>query len=142
MDFDTALAQYHDALDAFARGDSRNIKGLYSHRDDVVLANPFGPAVQGWADAEARLDFAVARFRDGECRSYESLYRLVSDDTAILHEVEHWTAKVSGRAEAIPFTLRVTTVFRREDGTWLVVLRHADPISSTDENGPLRGGAA
>lgn len=49
MDFDNVLAQYHDALDAFARGDARHIKRLYSHRNDVILANPFGPAVQGWA---------------------------------------------------------------------------------------------
>ncbi|MDQ0690225.1 nuclear transport factor 2 family protein [Arthrobacter sp. W4I7] len=142
MDFDAVLAQYHDALDAFAKGDARDIKRLYSHRDDVVLANPFGPAVQGWAHAEARLDFAVARFRDGECSSYDSLFRLVSDDMAVLHELEHWKAKVSGRSISTPFVLRVTTVFRREDGTWLVVLRHADPISSVDENGPLRAGTA
>lgn len=115
MDFDNVLAQYHDALDAFARGDARHIKRLYSHRNDVILANPFGPAVQGWADAEERLDFAVARFRDGECRSFESLYRLMSADTAILHEVEHWKAKVSGRAEASPFILRVTTLISIPD---------------------------
>ncbi|GAA2142234.1 MULTISPECIES: YybH family protein [Arthrobacter] len=142
MDFDTALAQYHDALDTFARGDAEHLKRLYSHGNDVVLANPFGPAVQGWADVEDRTDFAVAHFRGGECRSFESLYRLVSADTAIIHEVEHWKAMVSGRAEASPFTLRVTTVFRKEDGTWRVLLRHADPISSPDDNGPLRGGTA
>lgn len=142
MDFDTFLEQYHEALDTFARGDARDIKRLYSHGKDIVLANPFGPAVQGWSDVEERTDFAVAHFRDGECRSFESLYRLVSADTAVIHEVEHWTAKVSGRPEASPFTLRVTTVFRREDGTWHVVLRHADPISSPDDNGPLRGAKA
>lgn len=142
MDFDTVLAQYHDALDTFARGDAGYIKRLYSHGNDIVLANPFGPAAQGWADVEERTDFAVAHFRDGECRSFESLYRLVLADTAVIHEVEHWKAKISGRLEANPFTLRVTTVFRKEDGTWHVVLRHADPISSPDENGPLRGGAA
>jgi len=42
MDFDTVLAQYHEALDTFARGDARDIKRLYSHGKDIVLASPSG----------------------------------------------------------------------------------------------------
>jgi ketosteroid isomerase-like protein len=35
-----------------------------------------------------------------------------------------------GAAEqATPDSLRVTTIFRPEDGTWKVVHRHADPIT-------------
>jgi ketosteroid isomerase-like protein len=32
--------------------------------------------------------------------------------------------------EARPVTLRCTTIFRPEDGTWKIVHRHADPIAS------------
>ena len=35
-----------------------------------------------------------------------------------------------GRKTSTPLALRVTTIFRREDGTWRVILRHADPITS------------
>jgi hypothetical protein len=38
----------HDALDAIVRGDPRPKKLPFSHRDDVTLANPAGPAVRGW----------------------------------------------------------------------------------------------
>jgi ketosteroid isomerase-like protein len=41
--------------------------------------------------------------------------------------------------EVAPFELRVTTTFRLEDGEWLIVHRHADPITTPDERGPLRG---
>jgi len=32
----------------------------------------------------------------------------------------------------------LSTTFRCEDGDWRIVHRHADPISTEDESGPLR----
>jgi hypothetical protein len=37
--------------------------------------------------------------------------------------------KVAGAEEHSPSSLRVTTIFRREDGDWKIAHRHADPIS-------------
>jgi hypothetical protein len=43
MNLDETIGENHLALDEFSRG-SRARQGLYSHRDDVTLANPFvGP---------------------------------------------------------------------------------------------------
>ncbi len=39
------------------------------------------------------------------------------------------TASVNG-SPPLPYTLRATTVFRREAGEWKVVHRHADPVAS------------
>jgi ketosteroid isomerase-like protein len=39
------------------------------------------------------------------------------------------TAAVNG-APPGPYTLRVTTVFRREDGQWRIVHRHGDSLAS------------
>jgi ketosteroid isomerase-like protein len=44
-------------------------------------------------------------------------------------EVERFRAKVGGREELAPVALRVTSIFRPEDGIWKVVHRHADPIT-------------
>jgi ketosteroid isomerase-like protein len=41
--------------------------------------------------------------------------------------VENYRAKVGGSDEFSPAGLRVTSIFRPEDGTWKVVHRHADP---------------
>ena len=65
MDLDEVIEQYHEALDEFSRGDPEPIKRLYSHRGDVMLANPFGPAVRGWDQASQALDYAASRFRGG-----------------------------------------------------------------------------
>jgi ketosteroid isomerase-like protein len=55
---------------------------------------------------------------------------VVGGELACIVELEEWNAKVGGREEVTPFTLRVTTLFRAEGGGWKVVHRHADPITT------------
>jgi ketosteroid isomerase-like protein len=52
------------------------------------------------------------------------------DELAYLVRVERAKAKIGGREEIAPIALRVTMIFRPEDGTWKVVHRHADPITT------------
>jgi ketosteroid isomerase-like protein len=44
--------------------------------------------------------------------------------------IERQQAKVGGGEEVVPIVLRVTLIFRPEEGTWKVVHRHADPITT------------
>ena len=138
-DLARALEAYHGTFDDFARGNPEPIKVLYSHADDAVLANPFGPAVRGWRQISEALDHASSRFREGDVPEIRRVASYVGRDVACIHEVERWRAKVSGRDEIATFVLRVTSTFRREDGAWKLVHRHADPITTPHPDGPLRG---
>jgi ketosteroid isomerase-like protein len=44
--------------------------------------------------------------------------------------VERCKVKLGGMEDVAPSALRVTMIFRPEDGTWKVVHRHADPITT------------
>jgi ketosteroid isomerase-like protein len=56
---------------------------------------------------------------------------VVGDDLAYTVDLEHMARHVGDRPH--PRTLRCTQVYRREDGEWKVILRHADEISTRDE---------
>jgi len=128
MNLYQVIDQYHSAVDGFSRGDPEPAKRIFSHRDDVTLANPWGPAVHGWRQVSEALDFASSRFREGKVTSFEDVALYEAPELTTVHELERWTAKI-GRSEDISFfALRVTSTFRREDGTWKLVHRHADPI--------------
>ncbi len=138
MDFREAVREHRTANDELSRGDPKRYHAVYSERDDVTLANPFGPAVRGRKKVTDALTFASTQFREGKLIEVETVAEYVGSDLATLLEIEHWKAKVAGRKEALPFVLRVSTTYRREDGTWKLVHRHADPITTFHADGPLR----
>ena len=129
-DFDEVLEQYHQALDEIMKGSPDGYKGLYSHRNDVTLANPFGPPARGWEEVAKTLERAASHYRDGEATGFENVAKYVSAELAYVVEVERGKAKVGGREDITPLGVRVTSTFRPEEGIWKVVHRHADPITT------------
>lgn len=129
-DLDVLIEESHRALDAFFRGDADPMKPLFSHRDDVSLANPFGPPRLGWSEVEGAMERAAAHYREGGVVGFELVSKWISPELAYTIEIEHYQAKVGASNEMTPVSLRCTTVFRRESDGWKIVHRHADPITS------------
>ena len=129
-DFDQVVEQYHLALDEIIKGSAQGYKRAYSHRDDVTLANPFGPPVRGWEEVAKTLERAASNYTDGEASGFENLAKHTTAELAYTVEIERCQAKVEGRDDITPIAVRLTTVFRPEGGTWKVVHRHADPITT------------
>jgi ketosteroid isomerase-like protein len=55
---------------------------------------------------------------------------VITPELAYTVEIESYRARVGGAADISPVAIRVTTVFRWEDGAWKVTHRHADPITA------------
>lgn len=128
-DLKQARDLYHEAVEAFIRGDADLEKPLWSQRDDVTLANPLGPPAKGFERVCEVMDFAATQISEGEDYVFESITLVETPDLAYEVGIEHNTAKLGNSTEKVPISLRVTTVFRREDGQWKIVHRHADSIT-------------
>jgi ketosteroid isomerase-like protein len=129
-DFNQVVEKYHLALGEFMKGNPTPAKKLYSQRDDVTLGNPFGPFARGWKQVAQTMEQAASNYRDGDATGFENIAKCVTSELAYLVEVERLRSKVGGRSEVAPLALRVTSVFRPEDGLWKIVHRHADPITT------------
>ena len=129
-DLDHAIEQYRQALDDFTKGDPEPVKKLFSHQDVVILANPLGPPAHGWEQVAKTLERAASQIRDGETAGFETVEKYVTAELAYIVWIERVKAKLGAGEDITPFALRVTTIFRPEEGTWKVVHRHADPITS------------
>ena len=129
-DVDQLIEQYQQALDEFVKGNPQPAKQLWSRRDDVTLANPLGPPARGWEQVTKTIEHAASNIRDGEIISFDVISKLVTPELAYVVWIERQKAKVGARQDVTPVELRVTMIFRPEDGTWKVVHRHADPITT------------
>ncbi len=127
---DLPLEEYHRAGLEITNGNPEVYKTLYSRRDDVTLANPFGPPARGWSEVSATLDCAATNYRDGEVVGFENVSTVITPELAYTVEIENYRARVGGAADVTGVAVRVTTVFRREDAAWKVIHRHADPITA------------
>ena len=129
-DVDELIERYQQAMHELVNGNPEPLKEIYSHRDDVSLANPFGPAVRGWDESARAMEGSASNYRDGEIVGFENVAKYVTSELACIVEIERYRAGVGGGEDISPVTLRVTSIFRPEDGTWKSVHRHADPITT------------
>ncbi len=79
-DVDELIEQYHGALGEFMKGNPEPAKGLWSHREDVSLASPQGPAGHGWDEIAEAMKRAASTRRDGRFVGSETVAKYVISD--------------------------------------------------------------
>jgi ketosteroid isomerase-like protein len=128
--FDDAVETARRNLGSMAQGNAAPTIALLSQGDDVVLANPLGPPIVGFASVAAEVERVASMFVDGEPTVFDEVARWVSNDLGYVVAIEHAHVKRSGSEGFVPMDLRVTTIFRRESDGWRVCVRHADRVTA------------
>jgi hypothetical protein len=93
-DLDQIIEQCQKALDEFVRGNPKPMQQMFSHRDDVSLANPFGPPARGWDEVAATMDRAESNLRGGGMVAFEEVAKYVAPElayTGVAREAEGQT---------------------------------------------------
>ena len=128
------VARMKAADDALHYGDAGPRKALWSAREPVTV---FGAAMSatGQAETQATFDWVASRFTGSGSGEWEILSADVSGDLAYVVAIEHTTTSIGG-APTESYSLRATTILRREDGEWRAFHRHADPVEGSE---PARG---
>jgi ketosteroid isomerase-like protein len=111
-------------------------QALWSHQEPVTV---FGALFthRGWPEVCSAFDRLAASFSGGTSCDYDVLAAGVSGDLGYLVAIER---TVMSGAEGPPerWAIRVTALFRHEEGAWRQVHRHGDPYDSDSQR--LRAG--
>ena len=128
------IEQYFRAQGEFLRGNPDPVKALFSHREDVTLANPYGLPVRGWDEVAKSIEHAASLHRDGTFLGWQIVAKHVTAELAYVVQIERAEAKIGAREDITPYAVRATMIFRpEEEGEWKVVHRHADPITTPQQ---------
>src|ERR671926_1666609 len=111
-DVDRLIEHYQLALHEFVKGNPEPAKQLFSHREDVTLANPLGPPAHGWDEVGATIEHAASQFRDGRLVGVEIVEKHVTPEFAYTLWLQHPEGQGGGRGDIPPGTLRVTMIYR------------------------------
>jgi ketosteroid isomerase-like protein len=136
-DVDDFLAEIHPRLvaelQALHNGDPEPRLAMWSTQEPVTLFGA-GMSGRGWEPVSRIFRSIASRWSDCTDQRVEILAAGVSGDLAYTVELEHTSVSIDG-VPVEPYTLRVTQVYRREDGEWKVVHRHGDRLSIDQSQG-------
>src|SRR5689334_12500394 len=109
---------------AMHNGDAGPRTALWSKADPVSLFGAWLPIRTGWADVSDAFRRVAAQFSDSREYRFEVVAAGASGDLAYTIGYEHNVVTLNGKPAT--YTLRVTHVYRREEGGWRIVHRHGD----------------
>jgi ketosteroid isomerase-like protein len=121
-------------------GESGPYLDLWSRAQDVTVMGAMGAYYRGPDQVKQNAEFVASRFRGGRNERIELVAAGASGDLAYAVWVERGEALVAGRDDYAPIALRITHIFRRENGIWKIIHRHGDPVTEQAQTPPVRQG--
>jgi ketosteroid isomerase-like protein len=130
-DLDDFLAATHPRLiaelHALHNGDPKPQLEAWSTQDPVTLFGAKVPLRSGWDEISGTFRWLATRWSDCTEQRLDLVAAGVSGDLAYMVGFEHIAHSVDG-VPVEPYTLRVTHIYRREQGEWNIAHRHADHV--------------
>ncbi len=130
--FDEFLKQRKDASDAFLNGDIGPLAEISVQVSPATIFGPMGDFVQGAERVNAANTNGAKHFKPGSTNAFEVLHKTEDGNLGYCVGIQRSVVQMEGKQDGVPFDLRVTEIFRRENGAWKLFHRHADPLKAGD----------
>lgn len=128
------LARQSKAEEAIHNGNVEPRLEMWTTREPVTVFGAGVPLKRGSDEVTRAFRWVASRFSNCTAYRFELIAAGVSGDLAYTVGFEHSTRSMDGGpAESV--TLRVTHIYRRENGEWKIVHRHGD-IPPIDQSPP------
>ncbi len=131
-DFDVFLKQREAASTAFVNGDVAALDGVSTHTSPASIFGPNGTCIQGAEQVNAANASGAKVFRPGSANAFEIMHMAADHHLAYWVGIQRSVVRMHGQDQGTPMDLRVTEIFRRENGQWKLIHRHADQLASED----------
>jgi len=120
----SAVDQFYKALNIMFTGDVGPMLDIWSHADDVTYMGPVGGFQVGWDEIKPLWVEQANNKLGGEVVPTEMVFT-IGETLALTHNYEKGkNINSEGKVEEV--SIRVTNIFRKENGKWKMVGHHTD----------------
>jgi ketosteroid isomerase-like protein len=114
------------AAEAFVRGDGGKLGALVPHEGNASFHSPRGDTVVGAQDVALRHLADAETFHSNGTIHLEAIQRAHAGDLGFWTGFQIAKVQIADAPQAFEIRIRVTELFRRIDGQWRLIHRHAD----------------
>lgn len=130
LDFDDFMKRREQAAKAYVRGDAGPLNAMLVKEDQATFYPPNGGSVRGAKAVAARYDKDARSFLPQGTTDFDLLQAGAAGDIAFWTGFQNAKVVMRGHREPVSMRLRITELFRFEDGAWKLIHRHADAMTS------------
>ncbi len=128
-EFSSFMRRREEIAAAYVSGDAAPLNTIVPRTDDASFFPPNGGSVHGTADVTARYNKDAKSFAPGGSSTFEVLQSGAAGDIAFWTGFQNAQVRMDGRDRSMHMKLRITEVFRFQEGGWKLLHRHADPAA-------------
>jgi ketosteroid isomerase-like protein len=127
-EFNDFMSEREQAALAYCQGDASRVNGLSTNHAPASFFGPDGSAIRGAKAIKDAYQQGAKSFGPGGKSKLDIIQSASGGDIAYWSGLQHAEVEIDGKSK--PMTLRITELFRKENGDWKLVHRHADMLKS------------
>lgn len=124
--FKKFLKEREEASQAYVSGDGEPLVKISATKSPATFFSPGGDLTEGAKKIAARYKKDAEVFESADENKFKTLQMSADENIAFWVGLQTSVVTMKGKKKPIPMTLRVTEIFRRDDGDWKLIHRHAD----------------
>lgn len=126
--FESFMKQRLAASTAFVFGDALPLQKISASEDPASLFGPKGTIISGVDAVNEANQKTADSFTTGGQNRFEIVHMATDSNLAYWTGIQRSAVMVKESGKLTPMDLRVTELFRLENGTWKLFHRHADRL--------------
>jgi ketosteroid isomerase-like protein len=118
-----ASKKFYEGLNRMANGESNTFAAVWSQNESATAMHPIGGRDVGWKEVEKSFNQVAGVASEGKVELKDQLIRDLGD-VAFEVGIEKAQFKIAG--QEVKGEIRVTNIYRKENGSWKMVHHHTD----------------